>query len=470
MNNIIKKLLLFLAIPCAIVAAGYFALIRYYQNNIPYGTWINRVYCTGMTYDEAADLLLENHEHIVELDVIDCDGTVYSLKPDSSVYTVTYKDGLAEQIISYGAGGLFSEKYIEQDFTVQVDKDALYAYLDELPLFQTTSGDSEGEARLHIVETEDGFELHDRMENVLDTEKAYQVISRAIEAKEVQISLVDTECYYKPEYTSEDNVIITEFNALQDFCNKFVLELTVQGETVYTVDGSVLKDWILLESNGEYAYGKGGILLLDESRVKEYAQNISEEMTTYWGKPWQFINHNGDTIEVEAGNFGRVMNTSNLSAKLINAFDTGSSGSYELEFKFYPKSAAEVDYGAGVGDSYVEVDIKEQHVYLYIDGKCVLDSPCVTGNVSWNMETPTGVFYIEYKQRNRTLRGPGYATPVSYWMHFYNHCGFHDAGWRKNFGEDIYLKDGSHGCVNMPPAKAKQLYEQVYAGMPVVVY
>jgi lipoprotein-anchoring transpeptidase ErfK/SrfK len=55
-------------------------------------------------------------------------------------------------------------------------------------------------------------------------------------------------------------------------------------------------------------------------------------------------------------------------------------------------------------------------------------------------------------------------------MHFYNHCGFHDAYWRSKFGGEIYLKDGSHGCVNMPPAKAKELYELAYAGMPVVVY
>ena len=141
-----------------------------------------------------------------------------------------------------------------------------------------------------------------------------------------------------------------------------------------------------------------------------------------------------------------------------------------MEFTFYPEGAKEVEYGAGYGDSYVEVDIKGQHVYVYIDGELVLDSPCVSGDVLKNRLTPTGVFYIEYKQRNRTLRGEDYATPVSYWMHFYNHCGFHDANWRRKFGEDIYINDGSHGCVNMPPAKAKEMYGIVYSGMPVIVY
>lgn len=468
--NKITKILLLVAIPCVLVTAGYFALRYYYQMKIPYGTWVNNIYCTGMSYEEAADLLLEGQNHNIELEIIDCDGAVYLLKPASDTYSISYTEGLAEKIISYGANGLFTEKYIEQDYTVLVEEQALYEYLDTLQIFQKSINAGDCEPRLTIVETQNGFELIDRMENVLDTAKAYQVILEAITQKKSRINLYDEGCYYKPEYTSEDNVIISELEALQDFCDRFTMELTVQGETVYTVDGSVLKDWILMEEDGEYAYGKGGILLLDEAKVKEYAQSISEEMTTYWGKPWQFTNHNGDLIEVEAGNYGRALKKNNLVQKLIYAFQYRDSGSYELEFSFYPADAAKVEYGGGYGDSYVEVDIKGQHVYAYLDGELVLESPCVTGNVSWNMETPTGVFYIEYKQRNRTLRGPDYATPVSYWMHFYNHCGFHDAGWRKDFGEDIYLEDGSHGCVNMPPAKAKALYELVYKGMPVIVY
>ena len=55
-------------------------------------------------------------------------------------------------------------------------------------------------------------------------------------------------------------------------------------------------------------------------------------------------------------------------------------------------------------------------------------------------------------------------------MPFNRGIGFHDATWRSRFGGEIYLTAGSHGCVNLPFAAAKELYENVYSGLPVVVF
>lgn len=468
MNKLIQKCVLFLAIPCILAAIGYLALMFYYKHNIPYGTWVNDMYCTGLSYEEVVQKLLEQDETVVEIDVIDLNGIVHHLKPEAEVYKVSYEEGLSKAIASHGAVGLFKEKYITQPAEVEIVSDKWEDYTKTLELFREET--EQTESRMIIVEGADGFKLVDTFENMLDREKASDVIKDAMESGEKEISLVEAGCYYTPDYSPADREKIAEYRALQSFTQKMKLDLTVQGEIVYTVDWTVLKDWILRDENGEYLYSKGIDLMIDESKVKDYTSMLEKELTTYWGEPWHFVNHSGKTVEVKAGNFGRVFKAYALTNAILEAFDAGTYGTYELEFNFYPSGAKEVDYGAGVGDSYVEVDTNEQHVYLYINGECVLDSPCVTGNVSWNMETPKGVFYIEYKQRNRTLRGPGYATPVSYWMHFYDHCGFHDANWRRSFGGEIYLKDGSHGCVNMPPAKAKELYEQVYAGMPVVIY
>ena len=64
MKKIIQKCLLFLAVPCILLAAGYWGLMYYYKQNIPYGTWVNDIYCTGMSYDEVADKLLEQDQLI----------------------------------------------------------------------------------------------------------------------------------------------------------------------------------------------------------------------------------------------------------------------------------------------------------------------------------------------------------------------------------------------------------------------
>ena len=68
------------------------------------------------------------------------------------------------------------------------------------------------------------------------------------------------------------------------------------------------------------------------------------------------------------------------------------------------------------------------------------------------------------------LKGEGYASPVKFWMPFNGGIGFHDASWRSSFGGSIYKSGGSHGCVNMPYDKAKELFENVYTGMPVICY
>ena len=463
------KWILFLAIPCAFLAAGYLLLIQYYKTNIPYGTWINGVYCTGLSYETVAEKLLAQSDYKVEITVTDLDGETYYLQPEETLYRLSYRDGLEDLVASYGAAGLFTEKYIVQKPQIIIDEDAWKEYIFSQPpvSFEKVSQERD---RVYIVEKDTGFELIDLCLNNLDKEKAAVAIMEAVIAGETIVSLVEKDCYYDLPYTEEEKAVIVRFEALERFCNRMKMDLTIQNEVVYTVDASVIKDWLLKEEDGTYAVDKGGEFLLDEEKVKEYTHQISKEVTTYWGEPWQFIDHAGENIEVKAGNFGRVLISYNLSAKLTEAFRSGSSGSYELEFKFYPESAKEVDYGAGYGDSYVEVDMEGQHVYVYVDGELVLDSPCVTGDAKRKRLTPTGVFYIEYKQRNRTLRGENYATPVNYWMHFYNHCGFHDAGWRRKFGGDIYLTDGSHGCVNMPPEKAKEMYDIVYKGMPVIVY
>ena len=68
------------------------------------------------------------------------------------------------------------------------------------------------------------------------------------------------------------------------------------------------------------------------------------------------------------------------------------------------------------------------------------------------------------------LRGPGYASPVSYWMPFDGGIGLHDATWRYKFGGEIYKTNGSHGCVNMPLSTAKTIYENIESDTPIIVY
>ena len=87
-------------------------------------------------------------------------------------------------------------------------------------------------------------------------------------------------------------------------------------------------------------------------------------------------------------------------------------------------------------------------------------------------ETQTGIFPIAYKESPATLipANETNGTPVQYWMPFFDGQGLHDATWRSSFGGNIYQTNGSHGCVNLPPAVAEVIFNNVDTGAPVVLY
>jgi len=125
------------------------------------------------------------------------------------------------------------------------------------------------------------------------------------------------------------------------------------------------------------------------------------------------------------------------------------------------------------GHTCVEVDITNQMVYVYQGMDCVIASPCVTGTKGRRDTTP-GDWAIRYKEKDTYLTGPTWRSHVDFWMPFHGGMGLHDANWRgtshSNFGGQIYVTDGSHGCVNLPHDVAEQLYEIAFAGMPVHVH
>ena len=160
------------------------------------------------------------------------------------------------------------------------------------------------------------------------------------------------------------------------------------------------------------------------------------------------------------------MNRAGEAEALVELIRSGKS---EERTPLYHAQAAQ--YGENdIGDSYVEIDLTSQHLWVYKDDQLVEETDFVSGNVSRGYNTPVGIYGITYKERNTTLRGANYASKVSFWMPFNGNVGMHDASWRSSFGANIYLTNGSHGCVNLPSKKAEVIYGYVEQGEPVIVY
>lgn len=121
-------------------------------------------------------------------------------------------------------------------------------------------------------------------------------------------------------------------------------------------------------------------------------------------------------------------------------------------------------------ETYAEVDISDQKVYCYYQGELVLTADCVTGIPTYGTTKGTNKGYTEIngKLYNSKLMG---GAPSKIFISFNPDAeGFHDACWRSEFGGDIYLTNGSHGCVNMRLEDVKVLDNYLKAGDHVLVH
>lgn len=125
-------------------------------------------------------------------------------------------------------------------------------------------------------------------------------------------------------------------------------------------------------------------------------------------------------------------------------------------------------YTQALSDKFVVVDISDQKLTLYDNNQIILETSVVTGKEN-KSDTPTGMYSIYAKAEDTYLVGNGYRSHVDYWMPFNGGVGLHDADWRQSFGGTIYKTNGSHGCVNIPPEYADDIYNEVSVKTKVLV-
>jgi len=110
------------------------------------------------------------------------------------------------------------------------------------------------------------------------------------------------------------------------------------------------------------------------------------------------------------------------------------------------------------------VDLTVQQLYVAVDGIKIIRYPVSTGNPG--TPTPAGEFKIERMRPFVDYIGADYSYPRTPWnLQFKPRYYLHAATWHNDFG----IRTRSHGCVNMRPADAKELYEFMEVGVPVTV-
>ena len=286
-------------------------------------------------------------------------------------------------------------------------------------------------------------------------DKVRQGVADAILNLKDKISLDELDVYEKAEITSENPELIAQAEEKNFYTN--VIVTYHFGDKTEILNGDTIHTWLLEDEEGN--------LSLDEDKLAEYVGELAKNYDTAY-QPKTLKTAYGDTVTITGGNYGWRINRKAEAAALSEIIRSGKSQEREPVYSQTAASRGEKDYG----NTYVEINLTAQHLYYYIDGELLVESDFVSGNESRGMGTPAGAFPLTYKQRNATLRGPGYATPVTYWMPFNGGIGMHDANWRGSFGGRIYKTNGSHGCINLPSAAARTIFDNISSGVPVLCY
>jgi hypothetical protein len=448
-----------------IVIALILGVISYYQaNHFNANKTINGIDVSGLTADEALKRLqtsvLKNEIYIGEQQILDGEDTKVSYTESDDLPAIkkllksqwtffpSFKESnyslLPNQQDPYLSDVLKSEleqKLISLNQKLQAPKDA------QVILKQ---------GKIEVIEGVDGTQY-----DVKGLLKAYE--------KQKHLGEIHLKPLHIKPLTKDSQIVINSEKRLQELLQHSV-DYKVQ-DKVHTLKGSDFIKDATVSADMKVA--------IDPSHLKNKVNEINDSQSTL-GKDFTFKTHSGSVISVKGEGYGWALDVEKEALQIQEAFEKGEK--LVSAANIHGNGWSNEGYGYettannGIGDTYAEVSIKEQRIWLYRDGQMVLTTNVVTGKHSTKEDTSPGVWYILFKRTPYTLKGsavgkPDYSVQVDYWAPFTNSGqGFHDASWRTNWNSNAYLTGGSGGCVNVSPSVMKAVYDNLSVYQPVVVY
>lgn len=291
--------------------------------------------------------------------------------------------------------------------------------------------------------------------NEVDKDLLFSYVKDVLRRQEIEIELEAIDAYIKPQYHSKSQEMIEVKDTLNQYVSSKITYVFGNSEEV--LEAFTINKWLTVDENFR--------VVVDEKKIGDYIDGLSEKYNTK-GRIRNFTTSLGKTIQIGGGDFSRPIHKAEEIHRLISVIKEGKTITKEPiygETGFY-------EGNSDMGDTYVEIDLTNQHIWFYKKGSLVVEGDIVTGNVSAGHTTPPGVYSLKYKVKNVVLRGPGYASPVDFWMPFNGGIGMHDASWRSVFGGNIYKTNGSHGCINCPRNVASAIYNEIEPDTPIICY
>lgn len=471
-NRILFRSLFVIFIFTLLYGGGSYYFTEHFFPN----TYINDI-DVGFLSDEAARERLSTANRPESIELIKNDRSTESIDLKKLDYRRQYED-LSNQIASQDNFKwplyIFEDKDLKLKYEDILDEDKLRELMYDLEFMKEEMIAPED---AYILRDEESREYSIEKEiygNTVLEEELFNMLRKYIIEYKSTLSLDDEGLYMYPELKADNEYLILK-TALLNKINGINAELDMAAELKLKLDTGEIFSFYKEPVCGDYSF--------NEENILSYLNCLSLRYDTVSENGYRLFNAaDGRTVKIKT-NYGWKLDKEktaeflksslNEIAVLLNS-DLHEQNSFIINAVW--SSMAHSHKPRDIGDTYAEVDITNQTVYMIRDKQLIFTSPCVTGRLTAGRKTPDGIYSITYKQPGKVLTGRNpdgsisYQSPVSFWMPFNRGIGFHDATWRNKFGGEIYKRGGSHGCINMPYNKAKELYQLVYTSMPVVCY
>lgn len=459
-GKFLGRMFLILLLLCIVI---YLLVAYFYREVFMVNTWINGIYCTGKTVEEVnTELLCETKAPF--LTITNSAGETAQINMAHAFYQEDYTQSLKGYIHKKQSllwlKFLLEEKHIELLPQQSFDEERLRALVLALPIVQN---EVPKELAVEIVLGEEGYELQNNLSHVFQPEKFAEYVCTGFRNGELSFSMAESGAYADVEPDREQLETMALWEKLETFlqCN-IVYDM---GAEKIRLEKSITSQFVRTREDGSFDLDARGELQTDNEAIIAFVEKLGAEYNTC-DTELAFNATRGEVVYVPYVTYGTELDLEAETEYLLEAFPQKRA---EVHIPKYLQEG----YVRGkndIGDTYIEVDMTEQKLYCYKEGELILETDIVTGNMRRGWDTPVGVNFIYGKQRNRILRGQGYASPVDYWMPVKGAIGIHDADWRREFGGEIYLKNGSHGCINIPPENMPAIYEEYEIGTPVIMF
>jgi lipoprotein-anchoring transpeptidase ErfK/SrfK len=442
---------------------SYVIMALSYRNKFLPNTYINDIPVAGMTQEEAQQALLES-VRADNLQFVTPKGEEVEFAADAFSAKYALSENALEETAVENSFTWPCKLFTRSDYTVTFDfsfsEDSLHKLIEDYDW-----GDEESQNAC-IVRSDDGtYEIQpETLGDQFDVNQLLTYAVSQIETGNTRIVMEDSGCYesYRAEIVSSD---LTSQLAL---CNQYAsCTITFDfSDRQKTIDGEMISEWVKMDEDGNIDF--------DTAAIAEFVAQMADETDTY-GRDHSFYATLDGWITVpwtSSSIYGWQIDQTSTTEQILELLQAGESATVEPVYTNwgYAYSRATDD----IGNTYVEVDISAQHVWYYKDGALVMDTDCVTGLQSDpERQTPCGIFKIwshESPRKLGTYAVQGYETWVDYWMPVtYTGIGLHDLD-RSAYGGNIYLTNGSHGCINLPHDFAASLFDSTVNGIPVIIH